>query len=174
MERITTIKDYKSTFVVAHSSSGHVHALYEVMRLPEVQRRLQTTKLGRQIKLMDRFMELLRKDDGWAWYGPREVSRAVKRGAVGKGGGQLMISLSLFRAQDVAVRSRHVELVETVRDFGGEVVIFSDQNEGGKKLEALGGLAAILTYPLLDLDEDDDDDVGHAEEIEEQGVQPGL
>ncbi len=151
------IKDLRSKFVVAHSATGHLHALYEVMRSPEVQARLQTTKLTREIKLMDGFMELLRKDEGWAWYGPGEVTKAVERGAVGKGGGKLLISQSLFRAQDVAVRKRYVQLVESTKEFGGEVTIFSDANEGGKRLESLSGVAAILTYPLPDLDEDENE-----------------
>lgn len=153
-----SVKDYKSKFIIAHSASGHVHALYEVMKAPEVQGRLHMTKFVRETKLMDAFMELLRKDEGWAWYGPGEVSKAVERGAVGKGGGKLLISLSLFRAQDIDVRKRYVDLVEAVKDYGGDVTIFSDQTESGKKLEGLSGVAAILTYPLQDLDEDKDED----------------
>ncbi|KAI9884888.1 MAG: hypothetical protein M1823_003329 [Watsoniomyces obsoletus] len=164
------VKDLKSKFVVAHSSTGHLHALYEVMKSPEVQGRLQTTRLTREIKLMDHFMELLRKDEGWAWYGPGEVTKAVERGAVGKGGGKLLISQSLFRAQDVAVRKRYVQLVESTKEFGGEVTIFSDANEGGKRLESLSGVAAILTYPLPDLDEDEAENGGEDEGEENEGV----
>lgn len=107
---------------------------------------------------MDGFMELLRKDEGWAWYGPGEVTKAVERGAVGKGGGKLLISLELFRANDVAVRKRYVALVEAVKDYGGDVTIFSDQTESGKRLQELSGVAAILTYPLQDLEVDDEDE----------------
>lgn len=156
------MKDYKSRFLVAHSASGHVHALYEVMKSPEIQNRLHMTKFVRETKLMDAFTDLLRKDEGWAWYGPGEVAKAVERGAVGKGGGKLLVSLSLFRAKDIDVRRRYVDLVESVKDYGGEVAIFSDQTESGKRLEGLGGVAAVLTYPLQDLDQSDNED----EEVE--------
>lgn len=108
---------------------------------------------------MDDFMTLLRKDDGRAWYGPGEVEKAVEKGAVGRGGGILLISNALFRAQDVAVRRRWVGLVDKVKDAeGGEVRVLSSEHESGKRLEGLGGVAAILTFPLDDLDEGEDDD----------------
>ena len=105
---------------------------------------------------MNDFLTMLRKDDGRAWYGPREVERAAEKGAIGKGGGVLLISDALFRAQDVAVRRRWVALVDKIRDVeGGEVRVLSSEHESGKRLDGLGGIAAILTYPLEDLDEDD-------------------
>ena len=108
---------------------------------------------------MDNFMTMLRKDDGRAWYGPKEVEAAVEKGAVGRGGGVLLISNALFRSQDVAVRKRWVGLVDRVREAeGGEVRVLSSEHESGKRLEGLGGIAAILTFPIDDLDDDDDDD----------------
>lgn len=105
---------------------------------------------------MNDFLTMLRKDDGRAWYGPREVERAAEKGAIGKGGGVLLVSDALFRAQDVAVRRRWVALVDKIRDVeGGEVRVLSSEHESGKRLDGLGGIAAILTYPLEDLDEDD-------------------
>lgn len=68
----------------------------------------------------------------------------------------LLISNKLFRSQDVAVRKRWVALVEKVRNVeGGEVRVLSSAHESGKRLEALGDIGAILTFPLLDLDEEE-------------------
>ena len=121
---------------------------------------------------MDDFLTLLRKDDGRAWYGPKEIERAVDKGAVGRGGGVLLISNALFRAQDVAIRRRWVRLVDRVREEeGGEVRVLSSEHESGKRLEGLGGIAAILTFPLEDLDEDDGGEEG--EEGEEREDEKG-
>ena len=145
-------------FLVVHSSSGHLHSLNEILQSPQVLARLKDTKYARETKLMDDFFTLLRKDDGRAWYGPREVERAVEKGAVGRGGGVLLVSNALFRAQDVGIRRRWVRLVDRVREEeGGEVRVLSSEHESGKRLEGLGGIAAILTFPLADLDEDLDD-----------------
>lgn len=149
----------KANLVVVHSTSGHLHALDEVLGSLEVLAKLKDTKYARETKLMDDFMTILRNDDGRAWYGPREVEKAAEQGALGRGGGVLLISNALFRAQDVDVRRRWVRLVDKVRDVeGGEVRVLSSEHESGKKLEGLGGIAAILTFPLNDLDDDDNDE----------------
>lgn len=145
--------------VVAHSSSGHVHALSEAMKSPAVMKRLTDTRFARETRLMERFGELLRADDGRAWYGPREVERAVEKGAVGRGGGVLLVTDRLFRSVDVAERRRGVALVERVRGReGGEVRVLSSAHESGKRLEGLSGVGAILTFPLQELDEDESED----------------
>ena len=118
---------------------------------------------------MDEFMTMLRRDDGRAWYGPREVERAAEKGAVGKGGGVLLISHGLFRSQEIGVRKRWVGLVDRVKEEGGEVRILSGDHESGKRLEGLGGIAAILTFPLEDLDLDDEGGEGEGEWERESG-----
>ncbi|MCJ1470883.1 Translation factor pelota [Pseudocyphellaria aurata] len=149
----------KANFIVVHSSSGHLHSLNEVLQSPEVLVRLKDTKYARETRLMDEFLTLLRKDDGRAWYGPREVERAAEKGAIGRGGGALLISDALFRAQNVGVRRRWVGLVDRIRDIeGGEVRVLSSEHESGKRLDGLGGIAAILTFPLEDLDEGEEDE----------------
>ena len=148
----------RKAFVVVHSSSGHLHSLNEVLKSPEVMARLKDTKYMRETSLMDNFFALLRRDDGRAWYGPKECEMAVEKGAVGRGGGVLMISNNLFRSQEVATRRRWVRLVDQVRDVdGGEVRVLSGDHESGRRLEGLGGIAAILTFPLDDMSGDEEE-----------------
>jgi len=138
--------------VAAPSENGD--SLKIVMSNPAVTSKLGDTKFVRETQLMDRFCELLRKDDLRAWYGPKEVEGAVERGAVGKGGGVLLISNALFRSQDIKIRQRWVKLVDEVKEQGGEVRVLSSEHQSGKRLEDLSGIAAILTYPIEDLDEE--------------------
>lgn len=143
----------EKVFVKIHSSSGHLHSLNEVLKSAEVLAKMKDTKYARETALMDRFEELLRKDDARAWYGPKEVEAAATQGAIGRGGGVLLISHALFRSQDAATRRRWVKLVDSVKgEQGGEVRILSSDHESGKRLDALSGVAAILTYPLEDLE----------------------
>ena len=135
-----------------------MHSLAEVLSSKAVIAKIADTKYSRETMLMDSLFTILRKDDGRAWYGPREVERAVDKGAVGRGGGILLISNALFRSQDITERKRWVSLVDRVKDReGGEVRVLSSLHESGKRLEGLGNIAAILTFPLEDLDESDND-----------------
>ncbi|EOO02882.1 putative translation factor protein [Phaeoacremonium minimum UCRPA7] len=140
--------------VVTHSSSGHLHSLNEVLKNPEVLALMKDKKSASETKYMDEFFDRLRKDDGRAWYGVQPVEKAVLEGAVGRGGGVLLVNNNLFRSLDIATRKRYVALVDKVKENGGEARILSSDHESGQRLEALGGIAAILTYPILDLDED--------------------
>ncbi|OKL59388.1 hypothetical protein UA08_05454 [Talaromyces atroroseus] len=157
--------------VVVHSASGYLHALSEVLQSPSVRTLLSDTKYARETKLMDDFLEHLRKDTNKATYGPREVEFAVEQGAVGRGGGILIISNRLFRSQDVAQRKRWVGLVDRVREVeGGDVRVLSSDHESGKRLDGLGGVAALLTFPIAeeDFDSEDDDDMAALPHNEQQ------
>lgn len=152
--------------VVVHSSTGHVHSLNEVLKSPEVQKTMRDTKFTTETSLMDQFYDKLRLDDGRAWYGTKPVEKAVAEGAVGRGGGVLLVNNAFFRSMDVATRKKYVALVDKVKEDGGEARLLSSDHESGKRLDALGGIAAILTYPILDLDEDEEEE----EEEEEDTV----
>jgi protein pelota len=158
----------RKAFITVHSSSGHLRSLKEVLKSPEVLANLKDTKYARETGLMDSFFTLMRKDDGRACYGPREVETAVEKGAVGRGGGVLLISNALFRSQDVATRRRWVRLVDRVREVeGGEVRVLSSDHESGRRLEGLGGIAAILTFPIYDSESEGDDSGDPDEHVED-------
>ncbi|KAK0798735.1 Translation factor pelota [Friedmanniomyces endolithicus] len=151
---------------VAQSASGHLHSLNEVLSSPAVTAKLSDTKFARETQLVDHFFTLIRKEDNRAWYGPRESEKAVEQGAVGKGGGVLLISNGLFRSQEIEVRKRWVKLVDEVKEQGGEVRVLSSMHESGRRLESLGGVAVICTWPIEDLDEGE---VEEEEEVHENG-----
>ncbi|KAI1858268.1 uncharacterized protein JN550_012799 [Neoarthrinium moseri] len=140
---------------VVHSSSGHLHSLNEILKSQEVLATMKDMKFSKETRAMDELFDRLRKDDGRAWYGTSTVEKAVTEGAVGRGGGVLLINNSLFRSLDIATRKRYVAMVDKVREDGGDARILSSDHESGQRLDALGGIAAILTYPIHDLDEDD-------------------
>lgn len=65
----------------------------------------------------------------------------------------LLISDSLFRVKNVAARARYAALVEAVRAAGGESLVFSAMHLSGEALNQLSGIAAILRFPLPELEE---------------------
>lgn len=146
------------SILTAHSSNHHVHSLKEALADKTLTSRLSDTRFAQETALMDRFTTLLRTDDGRAWYGPREIERAVDKGAVGRGGGVLLISSKFVQGKGIKERKRWDGLMRRVKEVeGGEVRILSEKHESGQRLEGLGGIAAILTFPLEGLDESDDE-----------------
>lgn len=141
---------------VVHANSGHVHSLNEVLKSPEVLAKMKDMRYAKEAQLMDSFFDMLKLDDGRAWYGTKAVERAAQEGAIGPGGGALLINNSLFRSEDLATRKRYVALVDKVKADGGEARVLSSDHDSGSRLKMLGDIAAILTYPMNDLDEEEE------------------
>ncbi|TGZ83906.1 hypothetical protein EX30DRAFT_338501 [Ascodesmis nigricans] len=155
----------KPKFVVVHCSSGHVHSLNEVLQSPEVKAKLSDTRFARESAAMDRFLQMMTTDENRAWYGMKEVAKAVDQGAVGT----LLVSNRVFRNDNVRDRKRWVKIVEEVQKQGGETMVLSSIHESGVRLDGLGGVAAILTYPLYDLDEAEEEIEENANRLERPG-----
>lgn len=169
-----------SSAIVVHSSSGHEHALAEVMRSPQLASLMQDARWAREARAVEELRARIRRDDGRAWYGESCVVKAVREGAVGRGGGTLFLSSRVFDVtggeKGLAERKKWVDLVDAVRASGGEVLVLSKDHESGKSIESLGGVAALLTFPLYDLDEDasGEDEYGQPRNFKEIEGDGGL
>ncbi|CAE7821388.1 Pelo, partial [Symbiodinium sp. KB8] len=134
----------KSKFLQVHTSGGGTQALSEALAEPSVAKLLQDTKAAAQVMALKRFFELLHTDAERAMYGHRFVAYSVERGAVET----LLIADDQFRAADLAQRAANIRLSEDTQAAGGKVHVFSTQHASGQQLGELGGVAAILRFPL--------------------------
>jgi len=89
----------KSKFMLIHCSSGHKHALQEVLQDPVVQNQLADTKYAQEMTTLDKFFKMLNEDPDRAFYGWNHVNKAEERAAVGT----LMLSDELFRYENSSV-----------------------------------------------------------------------
>jgi len=144
----------KSKFMLVHSSSGFKHSLKEVLQDPAVQARLADTKASEEVKVLESFYKMLKHEPDRAFYGPKHVRLAVEAEAVET----LLVSDKLFRANNVAERRRYVELVDKVKETGGDVKIFSSLHISGEQLDQLSGICALLRFPMAEIEETDDSD----------------
>ncbi|TNN51679.1 Protein pelota [Liparis tanakae] len=140
-------------FMLVHSSSGHKYSLKEILSDPAVTNMLSDTKAAGEVKILDDFYKMLQHEPDRAFYGLAHVEKADEALAIDT----LLISDKLFRHQEIAMRSRYVRLVDSVRDNGGSVRLFSSLHVSGEQLTQLSGVAAILRFPIADLSEPEDD-----------------
>ncbi|EGF81607.1 hypothetical protein BATDEDRAFT_36854 [Batrachochytrium dendrobatidis JAM81] len=156
----------KSKIVLVHCSSGHKHALAEILQEPAIQTRLSDTKYACELRTLENFYKMLFNEPAKAFYGVRHVLKAAERNAIAS----LMITDGLFRSANVTERKKYINLVETVRAAGGNVLIFSSLHTSGEQLTQLTGVAAILHFPLPDIEEE----VEIEEEAERRAAQGVL
>ncbi|KAG0139661.1 hypothetical protein CROQUDRAFT_675013 [Cronartium quercuum f. sp. fusiforme G11] len=125
-------------------TSAHVRSLNEVLSSPQIANQLKDTKYSKEIQALEKFDKMLVSDELRAWYGESHIDKAAERGAIGT----LLISDGLFRNSDPVRRKKFIDLTESVKQFGGTVLVFSTMHASGTRLSELTGVAAMLTYPL--------------------------
>ncbi|KAH9782810.1 protein PELOTA 1 [Citrus sinensis] len=139
----------KSRIVIVHTSSGYKHSLREVLDASNVMNLIKETKAAQEVKVLKEFFNMLSNDPTRACYGPKHVEVAHERMAVQT----LLITDDLFRNFEIATRKKYVDLVNSVKDSGGTAHIFSSMHFSGEQLGQLTGVAAILRFPLPDLED---------------------
>jgi protein pelota len=94
-------------------------------------------QLAREVRLMEEFLARIGRGGAVA-YGRDEVAQAIEYGAAET------VLVTDTTLHDMAV----VELLEAAEGQRATVVVFTTAFEPGEQLEALGGIAALLRYPL--------------------------
>lgn len=139
---------HQDKFILVRASNGHKYALEEVFSDPAITTKIDDTKVVKEVAILGNFMKMMDTDPDKAYYGYSHVKSAADQKAIDS----LLVTDELFRASTPQVRRMYVDLVEDVRSNGGTVYIFSALHVSGQQLGQVSGVAAILRYPLPDLD----------------------
>nr|AFK44526.1 unknown [Lotus japonicus] len=147
--QLRTIIENKSRILLVHTTSGYKHSLREVLDTPNVVNLIKDTKAAQEVRVLQDFYNMLSNDSARACYGMKHVEVANERLAVQT----LLITDELFRNSDIAARKKFVNLVNSIKDSGGTVHVFSSMHVSGEQLAQISGIAAILRFPLPDLED---------------------
>lgn len=109
---------------------------------PAVTSRMADTKAASEVRALENFYTVLQTEPSRAFYGWKHVSSAAEAQAIDT----LLLSDNLFRSQSVSERKKYVDLVESVREFGGITRIFSSLHVSGERM------FSYLLYEPLSLD----------------------
>lgn len=126
-----------SKIYVYHTGQCGMVGVNELMKAGMGADVLRESSVGAELEAVEQLMTAISKD-GLGTYGPNEVMNAAMSGAVDK----LLILDKKVREQDLD------EMVRAVESQKGEVIIVSSQHDGGKILESLGGIGALLRYKV--------------------------
>ncbi len=127
--------------VTADVSSIGVRGFVEVLKRGVISRIVKDVRLAEEARYIDELLERIAKGERVA-YGIDEVKKACDYGAVEV----LLVADEFLREErekwDVD------SLLERVENSRGKVVILSTEFEPGKRLMALGGIAALLRFEI--------------------------
>jgi protein pelota len=112
-------------------------AVQDVIGAGTLEKLIGDLQLSREVRLMDEVL-LRIAQDGAVAYGKQAVGTAIGYGAVD----EVLLADSLLRDQTI------VPLIENAEQMQAKIVVLSTEFEPGERLEALGGIAALLRYKL--------------------------
>lgn len=137
-------EDLKKRIVSVICSSVSEPALQELMRRPELKEVLKESRNRIENLLVEELLSEIGRDGNYS-YGKKEVIGSIQAGAVSK---LLLTDKFIKKEREIG---NYVELdseLKTVDNLNGEVHILSSENDAGKKVDGLGGIAAVLRYKM--------------------------
>jgi protein pelota len=134
----------KSVTDVKSVNNGGTAGIYEAMRSGVLLHAANQLRIVQETATIEEVMKRLGKDEGKVTYGLEAVENAANMRAVEK----LVIADVTLRDADEQQRLRLEGLMKTIEKRGADITIISAEHEAGLKLLALGGVAALLRFPL--------------------------
>jgi protein pelota len=134
----TAVVDVKSI------NNGGISGIYEALRSGVLLKAAAQLRIVDETETMEEVMKRLGKGEATITYGLAEVENAAKMSAVEK----LIIADTMLRESEEEQRLHLEELMRAVEQRRGSVAVVSTEHEAGAKLLALGGIVALLRFPV--------------------------
>jgi protein pelota len=125
------------------NSSG-LAGVHEALRSGVLSKALKHVRIVEETKVMEEVLERLGKEKLDVTYGLDDVKKAGTFGAIEK---LLLADITLRETPDES-RKTLEKLMKEVEEKGGHIIVVSTEHEAGEKLLALGGVAALLRFPV--------------------------
>ena len=124
--------------IIESTGSGGRNGISEVLKKGTVEKLTAENRVALEMGAINNLLTQIAKNSSKVAYGEKETLRAIDLGAVS----QLLIL-------DTKVGDNNIgEAMDMVENMKGDVMVVSSEHEGGKQLESLGGMAAILRYQI--------------------------
>ncbi|MEM2118023.1 MAG: mRNA surveillance protein pelota [Candidatus Bathyarchaeia archaeon] len=134
----------KSVVEVKNVNNGGVAGIHEALRSGVLLKTMKRFRILEEAEVMEEILKRLGKGEGNVTYGLTEVCKAVEMSAVEK----LVLADTMLRESSDENRLLIEDLMKSVEQKGGSIIVLSIEHEAGEKLLALGGIAALLRFAI--------------------------
>ena len=134
----------QSVIGVKGVNSAGLSGIEESLRSGILSNMLEHMRVADEMKAMEEFLARLGRGKATITYGFDDVEKATNYGAVEK---LLVADLTLRETTDQK-RLALETLIKNVEEARGDIMVISTEHEAGTKLLSLGGIAALLRFPL--------------------------
>ena len=135
-------ENLKKKIIQASCSSTDESAFSEVLKREETKHALHEERVSKEIKSVELLLTEISKG-GAAAYGIDETEKTAQAGAIK----ELLVTDSFINKLRLENKFTRLDaIMKLVDKQKGEVTIISSDHDGGKKLDGIGGVGAILRY----------------------------
>jgi protein pelota len=134
----------KSVADVKSVNNGGTAGIGEALRSGVLLKAAHELRVVDETETMEEVMKRLGKGEGTVTYGLEAVENAANMGAIEK----LVVADTMIRDAEAEARLRLEGLMRETERRGAGVTVISTEHEAGAKLLSLGGIAALLRFPL--------------------------
>jgi len=134
----------KSVVDVKSVNNGGVAGIREALRSGVLLKTMKRLRILEEAEVVEEILKRLGKGEANVTYGFTEVMKAVELGAVTK----LVLADTMLRDSSDENRLLIENLMKSVEQKGGNIIVLSTEHEAGEKLLALGGIAALLRFAI--------------------------
>jgi len=135
--KIPDAEEFKKNMVLINTSYAGEKGIYEALRSGLLEQMLKEHRLKVEVELVNKLLDEIGKEGKYA-YGFNDVEKAIEFGAVD----MLLVTDSKMRDD------RILKLMKMAEEQKAQIHIISSRHEYGRILENLGGIGAILRFPL--------------------------
>jgi len=132
-------KNLAPNIVVESTNHTGRLGLSEILKSGLIDRIYGEARISKETQLIEKLLEEISKR-GLASYGLESVKNAMNYSAVET----LLITDEFLRRN----RNTVEEMMNAVENSGGTLIIISTEHDAGKQLKALGGISALLRFPI--------------------------
>lgn len=125
-------------------NNGGMAGIHEALRSGVLLKTVGNLRVAEETMLVEEVLKRLGKGEATVTYGFEEVKRAAELGAVEK----ILLTDKMLRESDDEKRLLIEEVMEKAEKKGGAITVVSTGHEAGTQLSGLGGIAALLRFPL--------------------------
>jgi len=130
--------DLAKISIIESTGAGGRNGISEVLKKGTVEKLTSENRVAQEMGAVNNLLTQIGKNSNKIAYGIKETKNAINLGAVS----QLLILDTIVPKYNMG------KLMDMVENMKGEVMVISSEHDGGKQLESLGGVAAILRYQI--------------------------
>ena len=131
-------KDLASKSIIESTGTGGRVGIHEVLKKGTVEKLTVENRVASEMGAINGLLEEIAQNSSKVAYGLDETTDAINLGAVER----------LFILDKMVATNNLGHQMDMVENMNGDVMVISSEHDGGKQLESLGGIAAILRYAL--------------------------